>query len=71
MWMWLGCLVYLVELPLAKIKNKYKHKAFKIKSLLNRHEYWVYPEVGNWPKKSSALALEIVSLKCNALVIMH
>ena len=29
------------------------------------------PEVGNWPKKSSALALEIVSLKCNALVIMH
>ena len=28
-------------------------------------------KVGNWPKKSSALALEIVSLKCNALVIMH
>ena len=29
------------------------------------------PEVGNWPKKSNALALEIVSQKCNALVIMH
>ena len=28
-------------------------------------------EVGNWPKKSNALALEIVSQKCNALVIMH
>ena len=26
---------------------------------------------GNWPKRNNALALEIVSLKCNALVIMH
>ena len=32
--------------------------------------YW-HSEVGNWPKKSNALALAIVSLKCNALVIMH
>ena len=28
-------------------------------------------EVGNWPKKSNALALEIVSQKCNTLEIMH
>ena len=30
-----------------------------------------WTEVGNWTKKNNALALEIVSLKCNALVIMH
>ena len=29
------------------------------------------PEIGNLPKKSNALALEIVSQKCNTLVIMH
>ena len=34
-------------------------------------KYVLVPEVGNWPKKSNALALAIVSLKCNALVIMH
>ena len=32
---------------------------------------YLVTEVGNWPKKRSALALEIVSLKCNALVILH
>ena len=26
---------------------------------------------GNWPKKSSAIALALVSPKSNALVIMH
>ena len=30
----------------------------------------ILTEVGNWPKKSNALALEIVSIKFNALVIM-
>ena len=37
----------------------------------NLHNMECLPEVGNWPKKSNALALEIVSQKCNALVIMH
>ena len=29
------------------------------------------PDIGNWPKKSNALALALVSQKGNALVIKH
>ena len=28
-------------------------------------------DIGNWPKKSNAIAIEILFPKCNAIVIMH
>ena len=31
----------------------------------------VQPEHGNWPKKSNAIAIEIVTKKSNAIVMMH
>ena len=44
----------------------------QIKSFIRFRLAFVFGvQSGNWPKKSNALALEIVSLKCNALVIMH
>ena len=29
------------------------------------------PNLGNWPKNINAIAIEILSPKCNAIVIMH
>ena len=28
-------------------------------------------DIGNWPKKSNAIAIEILTQKSNAIVIMH
>ena len=29
------------------------------------------PDIGNWPKKSNAIAIEILTQKSSAIVIMH
>ena len=31
----------------------------------------VQPDIGNWPKKSNAIAIEILTQKSNEIVIMH
>ena len=39
--------------------------------LLKLIKYVWWSSLGNWPKKSNAIAIEILSPKCNAIVIMH